>query len=326
MSRLPSPSPLRSVAALALALAVALPLAFPLGSAQARRRPPPDPAPVPIPVQHDLIAHEWGVWVLEGGRQVALAELAAEVPPFVHRAPAVGPAPPLHHRPPAVSRKPVLFLYATGQMQVRVQVGFTGGTPRLHYPAAQAVAGPTGGGLHWDLRVSPNLERSPAPVVAGHFWHDLRAAGASYVTAVDGTTERFLFYDGPVAFEPSFLVQHRPGGAQVSPTSTERVVYLIEGDRFVEAEVDPNTHASRALLQGDMEALRTRLAAEAMARGLTSGETTALLDTWRDELFAPGRRRAVYFVPREAYDRMLPLAITPAPSALVRVGLVIDRG
>ena len=65
--------------------------------------------------------------------------------------------------------------------------------------------------------------------------------------------------------------------------------------------------------------------------GFRETETRALLDVWRDELLSP-RPHAIYFVPRAAYDRMLPMRLdarTPSGVAaevdLVRVGLVIER-
>lgn len=321
--------------ALATAFTV-LPTATP---AQARRRPPPpDPdervLPIPLPGPR-LTAHEWGVFVIENGQPAYLEALAAELPPFVQRqagAAVLPPHPPRPHpgpRPGTVARKPVLFLYADRPTQVQVRVGFAGGEPWLLYPTARRVeniAGPNAPGLVWDLLVAPARAPAPPSVHPGHWWNDLRAVGASPVVAADGTNERFLFYDGPVAFEPSFLVSHAQGGASVSPVSTERTLFLVGGDRFVEVDVDPATWSSRQVSTGDMTALRARIDQALQQRGLTGPEARSLLETWRDELFRDVRRRAIYFVPREAYDRMLPITITPTPTELVRVGLVIDRG
>ena len=318
---------------LALLTAIAvLPDAAP---AQARRRPPPleqNPRVMPIP-QPRLVAHEWGVFVLENGRPVHLEALAAELPPFVQRGPAAAlpPRPPILPGPPpgTVARKPVLFLYADRPIQVQVEVGFVGGEPWLFYPSARRVepiAGSPSRGLAWDLSVASINAPGLPPVHPEHFWNDLRAVGASAVTAADGTTERFLFYDGPVAFAPSFLVSFAQGGAAVSPASTERTIFLVGGDRFVEADVDPERWTSTQVSMGDMAALRLRIDQELRRRGLSGPEARSLLETWRDELFSDVRRRAISFVPREAYDRMLPITIRPAASELVRVGLVIDRG
>lgn len=301
-------------------------------------------------VPQGLVAHEWGVFVLENGRPTYLADLARELPPFVQRlggAQAVLPAPPpAHPAPPgnpgigpgpggpphppgAVARKPVLFLYADQPTPIHIEVGFTGGEPWMAYPAGQRrtnIGGPGTAGLVWDLTVAPT--RAPAfhGVHRGHWWKDLRAAGGAAVMADNGQSEGFVFYDGPVGFERSFNLDHRDGGAAVTPASTERLLFLLEADRYVEADLDPDTWRSRQVAMGGMAELRARLSQELQHRGLTLGEAHSLLETWRDELFRAADRRAIYFVPRDAYDRMLPLTITPAPTELVRVGLVIDRG
>lgn len=284
----------------------------------------------PVP---GFVAHEWGVFVLEHGRVAHLDELAAELPPFVHRGggPLAGrPVPPVHPvRPGGVlARKPVLFFHADAPLDVRVEVGFAGGEPWLHFPAGQRVPeGLAAGapGLVWDLRVEPGTRAGLAAAPPGHFWGDLRAVGGDPVRGADGSWERFLFYDGPVAFERSFLIGRHGTGAAVTPTSSERTLFLVERGLYSESDIDPRTWSSSQRSTGTMVALRIRLEAELMRRGLTRAEAVSLLDTWRDDLFSDPRPRALYFVPRDAYDRMLPIRLTPAPSELVRVGLVIDR-
>lgn len=281
-----------------------------------------------------IVAHEWGVWRLEAGRVAHIAELAAEVPPFVIRAPAAGgPAQVIQH--PPVARKPVLFLYTDAPIGVRVDVGFRGGEPWLYYPSANR----RGDGLTWSGTLRPRqpahrreqrdarrrLRAAGPPAVArGHFWNDLRAVGASTFFG-HGTAEHFLFYDGPVEFERPFQLAQHAGGVAVTPTSTERTLWLVGDGFFNEQHVERVGAGARTVAEGPVAALRPRLEAALRARGLSRAEAGSLLATWGDELFAAAPRRAVYFVPREAYDRMLPLRITPTPQELVRVGLVIER-
>jgi hypothetical protein len=47
-------------------------------------------------------------------------------------------------------------------------------------------------------------------------------------------------------------------------------------------------------------------------------EAQAMIATWRSTWSEPGLR-VLYVVPRRLTDEVLPLAITPPPSALVRV-------
>ena len=55
-----------------------------------------------------------------------------------------------------------------------------------------------------------------------------------------------------------------------------------------------------------------------LANGLYPEEASAMIDTWRESWFEEGTR-LFYIVPRPAIDAILPLAITPAPSAIARV-------
>jgi hypothetical protein len=206
-------------------------------------------------------------------------------------------------------------------MNVRVEVGFTGGEPWLFYPGASR----SQSGLVWDGQLTPTLNAPSAVAPRGHFWNDLRAVGATPFVGNDGVAERFLFYDGPVAFERPFAVGMQPGGAAVTPMSTETNIFLADGGRYIESEIDPSMRHTHVASEGDMRAMRARLDQMLQARGLSAAEARSLLDTWRDDLFTDARRRAVSFVARDAYDRMLPLTITPAPAEIVRVGLVIER-
>jgi hypothetical protein len=220
-----------------------------------------------------------------------------------------------------VARKPVLFFHADRPTDVRVTVGFRGGRPWLHFPAASNGTGPAGPTLTWVGRVDPALYRTTfAPVDATHWWQDLRDVGATpFVSQLDGRTEGFLFYDGPVAFEPVFDID--PRARTVVPRASERELWWVEGDAAFHLALPPSGAPRRTRMP--REAFCAHLTAALRARGLTAPEARSLVSTWRDELFAAAPH-AVYFVPRAAYDRMLPLEITPAPTELVRVGLVIE--
>jgi hypothetical protein len=286
-----------------------------------------------------ILAHEWGVWRLENGRITHLEELAAELPPFVERAPNArlgnnnvvppqpqGPFPNVVVPHPVVARKPVLFLYSDAPVDVTVEVDFTGGEPWLFFPRATPTA-PQGrtrtGMLRWEGRLDPRSTAGLTRVDASHFWADLRAVGATPFVTANGSTEQFLFYDGPVEFRRAFQITRMPGGAQVVPDSDETALWLVDGRSFVESKANMRS-GGNVMAQGDMTLLRARLAAELTARGLTTPEAQSLLETWRDDLFTSQRPRAIYFIPREWYDRMLPLRITPAPAEIVRVGVAIE--
>jgi len=268
-----------------------------------------------------ITAHEWGVWKLRRGRVTHLAELAAETPRFVSRA-AGAPALPLpdDDRPIRVSLKPVLFLYTDAPVDLTVRVRFAGGRPWLYHPPARA----RGRSLTWRGRLGdPELGALSEPP-EGHWWQHLRRVGASPFRSPDGGTERFLFYDGPVRFRPSFRIRRRGGVLSYRPTGDERVLWVVEAGGYRELEVDRRGDPVE-LGAGATDDLRERLRAELAARGLSPAEATSMLATWDHELFRVTYARALYFVTRRQYDRMLPLRITPSPTELVRVGMVIEE-
>jgi hypothetical protein len=324
-----------------LAFLVAIVVASPAGRALAQGAGAPE-AP-------RIVAHEWGVWKIRAGLVAHLEELAAETPAFVFRSPMLPPARPVYMAPPFVpipqvaprplgpvpdafapprppARKPVLFLTSNRAVDVSVEVGFRGGEPWLFYPAA-TVEGAEGGSrlLTWRGRLAPSARAALPAVPPGHWWQLLRDAGGDLFLGADGTAERFLFYDGPVQFEPSFVIERRPGGALVQPMTLEEALFFADGAGYTENRVARQPRGAAVVAQGDGAALRARLDGELRARGLTAAEARSLLETWRDDLFLSAAPRAIYFVPRNLYDLMLPLRVTPAPAETVRVGLVIEE-
>jgi len=70
-----------------------------------------------------------------------------------------------------------------------------------------------------------------------------------------------------------------------------------------------------------------------ISRGLTDDEAKALLDYWGDWWFnflewgfySPSNltyTRLIYIIPQTVYDQLLPIAVTPEPSSIIRVGVV----
>jgi hypothetical protein len=220
----------------------------------------------------------------------------------------------------------VLFLTSDAAVDVVVEVGFRGGEPWLFYPSA-TVAGAAGGSrlLTWQGRLAPSARATLPAAPPGHWWQLLRDAGGDLFLGADGTAERFLFYDGPVQFEAAFVVERRPGGALVQPMSIEETLFFADGATYTENRLTRLPRGATVVAQGNGAALRARLDGELQARGLTAAEARSLLETWRDDLFSSPVPRAISFVPRNLYDLMLPLRVTPAPAETVRVGLVIEE-
>lgn len=74
----------------------------------------------------------------------------------------------------------------------------------------------------------------------------------------------------------------------------------------------------RPALDGKIEGLRQAIKEMLSSQGLFEKEADAMLKTWRDSCFEEGLR-VFYIMPRKTTDAILPIAIDPKPSELVRV-------
>jgi hypothetical protein len=93
------------------------------------------------------------------------------------------------------------------------------------------------------------------------------------------------------------------------------------GYRIADLPLDrPSSEAtlSRAELRGDLKELRRDLKAMLISEGLFEKEAEAMLNTWRNSWFEEGLR-VFYIMPRKTTDRVLPIAVDPQPTNLVRV-------
>lgn len=290
----------------------------------------------------DLRVHEWGVWKLRQGEVAHLADLQRESPPFVLRTqPGSGIA-----GGGMVARKPVVYVYAEAPTDVDLEVAFRGGGPWLYYPGALpfACAGAARRDqpfvraaacepdrLHFRLRALPRGAAVALPAVApGHFWHHLRDVPSSPLLSPDGTAERFIFYDGPVAFPPAYRVGRGSLGettlTRVGPSAQTSLI-LAWGDRWV--PVPPMPRGAALGIDRTQpwpvppRAVADELLARVRAAGLSAPEARALVETWRPEIDAPGLR-AFWLLARSEYDAVLPLRVAPVPREIVRVGVVIE--
>lgn len=277
-----------------------------------------------------FVAHEWGVWVVDAGRVAHLPALAAECPSFVIRAPRPSSGVPRIRTSPVTVEKPVLFFHTERPIDdVRVRVRFPRGEPWLVWPHARIRRR----SVEWRGRITPRsgLEGLGRVIHNGqpHPWWDLlrQVGGARFHPAGESSSEDFLFYDGTMPFRSAFNFESRDGEWIPHRGGAERHVWIQDG-RQVRAYDLRLGQTGSAPVTSPAASITSLLRAELLSRGLLPGEADSLLNTWRDDLQPQAQpapqSRAIYFVDRASYDRMLPLTIRPTPDALVRVGLVIE--
>ena len=284
----------------------------------------------PAAAASTVIAHEWGTFtqhLAADGQPVAWQPLLApsDLPQFVLRGSA------------RATRKnsiegtvrmetPVIYFYADAPATVSVRVRFPDGVLSEWYPRAKR----TRNTLRWPrVAVLPDSTATlPREETPSHYY-PARETDAAIVRCHAGAKaqfEKFLFYRGVGSFD--LPLSARLEGEQVivqngGDIALGTVIVIASDGNAVghrtatlaggEVTVDrPATSADGLTVLED--ALRTVLVGE----GLFAREAQAMIDTWRTTWSEAGLR-VLYVVPRQLTDAVLPLAINPAPAALVRV-------
>ncbi|MBI5726140.1 MAG: hypothetical protein HZA50_19430 [Planctomycetes bacterium] len=152
-------------------------------------------------------------------------------------------------------------------------------------------------------------------------------------------TERFLYYDGLVP-APDYLRLQSYGGQGPVLCNTGKAdiqnLFVIDRrnwqkdkpvrfaqigrlDAGGEIKVEFEEQPAKDWPAGAVKKVRQVL----IDAGLFEEEADSMLKIWEKGLFARDGLTAFYVLPRAEYDRLLPLKIEPAPSAIVRVGLAL---
>jgi hypothetical protein len=229
---------------------------------------------------------------------------------------------------------PVLYFYSPVDASASVRVQFNQGLisewyPRATVPAVSATPNlsTTQGWIAWpDVKIRPHAEDPfPTDAVKSHYYAARETDAAPL--QVDNQFEKFLFYRGLAAFPVTLKAEiNSTGEVFVRNTGagvTNAIVFENDGARMgfrVTGPLGAQQTLSRPALAAGADSTEIRKALEAMlvAEGLYPREAKAMVETWRDSWFEPGVR-LIYLVPREMVDAVLPLSITPAPSATARV-------
>ena len=292
-----------------------------------------------------LTVHEWGTLTSVAGKDGQALEWSpltgsTDLPRFVEHLST--PAFKLGLRGTVRMETPVLYFYDSREEQVSVRVDFQNGLITEWYPRASRVepaitlfqGGPrppsTGASIAWDaVTVAPSqrAEFPQDPRSSHYFAARMTTATPLRVRTPAGEQqEKFLFYRGVSTFSPPLEARLTPEDkVQIENRAGEEIPSLVLLERRGQS-VDYRIGGplrQEAILEfpkenGTVEDLARVLEGILVAQGLYQDEAHAMLETWRDSWFEEGSR-LLYIVPRGFLNRVLPLAIAPAPVATTRV-------
>jgi hypothetical protein len=281
----------------------------------------------------DLVAHEWGTFTSvagENGAPVSWVPLSApsDLPCFVYRLNAL--CVKCNATSPVRMETPVLYFYSPRPTTVSVHVDLPSGVITEWYP--KATGGPkevtygNAGKIDWPaIQVVPGAAAEfPTDGTDSHYYPARNTDSAPL--RVDGEQEKLLFYRGVAEQGVSLEAQLLPNGKlELRNTGSSAIPFAVvfenrdgkTGYRLVR-DLGRSTAMEFPELTANVADLHRDLAAALTAAGLYPKEAAAMIDTWRDSWFEDGMR-VFYILPRDAVDAVLPLKITPAPAATVRV-------
>jgi hypothetical protein len=274
------------------------------------------------------IAHEWGTFTTIAGAHGAALDWRplsgpSDLPTFVYKD--LGPSGRGKGEHAAVRMEtPVVYFYAGKHVKVSARVDFPGGRITEWYPQAAA-----GDGVDWGtftvLGGSPSVDllHESAP---SHYYpaRDVDANLVRVCKDLRCQHERFLFYRGLGTFDLPLNVELSGADIKVRAQTAAPVgtVFVFERSGakvgFTSVQIGREATLGRPALDDKLDTLLVRLEEALVGQGLYRKEAAAMVATWRDSWFEDGLR-VLYFLPRAATDRVLPLVLTPAPAELVRV-------
>jgi hypothetical protein len=291
-------------------------------------------AAVPAVAQAPTVftVHEWGTFTSVAGVDGQAVRWLpqsgpADLPCFVERN-------PLQFKSALAGtvrmETPVLYFYAAQAFDARVDVRFPQGYLSEWYPHAIVMAGTRnatiGGAIVWpSAHVAPGApDVFPRDAAASHYYA-ARETGAAPVR-VGEQSEKFLFYRGVGQFQPPLAAVARSDGSvavrSVSGAPIGDAIYFEHRGGAVTFTWRSVTSAAATLPRPSLDdasgAPLAELKRMLVSHGLYEREAQAMVDTWKDSWFEEGAR-LLYVVPPRDVDAILPLTISPQPSAVTRV-------
>jgi hypothetical protein len=231
---------------------------------------------------------------------------------------------------------PVIYFYSPTDVDANVSVRFTRGIITEFYPSpveptlamyTNMLGDPTfSHSLEWNVHVSPNI--APLYPNGGGESHYYAARNTDATPLKAGVeTEKFIFYRGVASFDVPIRTKVLANGdveiSNLLPEDRMPAAILFEsrGGRMgfrVAENIWQSATLARPALTTDAASIRKALRERLERAGLYPKEAQAMVDTWRDSWFEEGSR-VFYILPQRESDVILPLRITPAPTAISRV-------
>ena len=284
------------------------------------------------------IVHEWGTFSTfsgSDGNNLQFYPYDNDLPEFVHgylsRNSKAGP------QGGTISLEtPVLYFYADQPLTANVQVEFPKGTMTEWYPnATRTEQKLVWKGIHVGPKDKPELlkeeaksryyaarETDAAPLLVSYWKENLTHT----------EQEKFLFYRGVGDFAMPLTMRARGDGKfnihwdGKGPWGDLLLVQVQAGKiRFRQFGLDhkADAEAGADVQVPDQDATPEQLS-DAMVKlliekGLYEKEARAMVKTWSDAWFNEEGTRVLYILPERLTDELLPLWVSPRPSALLRV-------
>jgi hypothetical protein len=285
-----------------------------------------------------LVVHEWGTFTSVAGIDGAPVEWAplvapSDLPCFVDKVSfgSKGWIPGLVRM-----ETPVLYFYTGQETTVDVRVRFRQGVITEWYPSADVVPmkiepltmrnADLVSIAEWrNVQVLPKAEETyPREPDASHYYAARETDAAPL--QVGEQREKLLFYRGVGNFAPPLRASIRDDAdvmLQTAPGDNVGDVVLFENRRgaisFRSLRVNaPNVKLPFRLARSSEGAVAAHMVRLLVSKGIFTREAKAMVETWRDSWFEEGTR-VFYIAPRSTVDAVLPLDISPAPTAIERV-------
>lgn len=301
-----------------------------------------------------LTAHEWGTFTSIAGKDGRAVEWlpltgSTDLPSFVeHFSGATLKAGLLGT---VRMETPVLYFYTNRETTVSVHVTFSKGLITEWYPHASQVypvaevkpkyvSFPVSdwalyqdhpdGSISWDsVELQPRSFAEPLDDRSKNHYYAARQTASTALQVKTGRgaqTEKFLFYRGVSTFAVPLATAIHADGSVLAENLAEQplpaaLLFERRGERLgfrAISQPSKQFELNPPELNSDMSSLKQTVVDLLVAQGLYQDEAQAMFETWRDSWFEEGSR-LLYIVPRSFVDSILPLAITPVPSQIVRV-------